>query len=76
MRTLLEEKENAHQFLHTLSRTKRFLFANSNDNDQEKRINERRHKGLLLYEHYCESTDRLPRSCPPIDRCQCNDCNT
>jgi len=72
---MLEEKENAHQFLHTFSRTKRFFFINSNDNYNERHVNERRRKGLHLYEHYCESTDQLPRSCPQIDRCQCNDCN-
>ncbi len=66
---MLEDKENAHQFLHTYSRTKRFLFINFNDNYQEKHVKERRRKGLSVYEHYCESTDRLPRSCPPIDRC-------
>jgi hypothetical protein len=72
---LLEAKENAHQFLHTFHRTKRFLFQNSHDNYDEKYINERRRKGLALYEHFCESTDRLPRSCPSLNRCQCYDCN-
>lgn len=75
LREYLEDERTAHQFLHSFSRVKRFIFFKSNIKSNEKFVNERRQKALNLYEHYCESTDRLPRSCPAIDRCLCNDCN-
>ncbi|CAF1339004.1 unnamed protein product [Adineta steineri] len=79
LRKLLERKEDANQFLHNFNRRKRFTlssFLNSDDSFKEKYIHERRREGLALYEDYCESTHQLPRSCPPIDRCKCGDCDT
>jgi hypothetical protein len=40
-------------------------FITNDDNYTEKHVDERRRKGLSLYEHYCESTDR----------CKCGDCH-
>jgi hypothetical protein len=70
---MLEQKEKANQFLYPFNRGKRFFLSpsrNSQDNYKEKHVRERRLKGLSLYEDYCESTDRLPRACPSIDRCK------
>jgi hypothetical protein len=78
LRVMLERKENAHQFLENFYRNKRFFLSslmNTDHNFKERNIHERRRKGLSTYEDYCESTDRLPRSCPPIDRCKCGECN-
>lgn len=78
LRTLLEQRENANQFLHSSMMTKRFFLSsliNPGDQYNEKHVRERRRRGLLMYEDYCESTDQLPRACPPIDRCQCGDCD-
>ena len=76
LRSILEQKEKANQFLYTINRKKRFFsIPIRNDNYKEKHVRERRRKGLSLYEDYCESTDRLPRACPSIDRCKCGACN-
>jgi hypothetical protein len=77
LRSILERKEKANQFLYTFNRKKRFFlpsFVNFDDDYKEKHVRERRRKGLALYEEYCESTDRLPRACLPIDRCKCGVC--
>ena len=78
LRTLLEQRENANQFLHPSQTRKRFFLSslfNPGDQYSEKHVRERRRRGLVMYEDYCESTDQLPRACPPIDRCQCGDCD-
>jgi hypothetical protein len=67
---MLQNKENAHQFLHSFYRIKRFSFLISKDHSNEKLFHERRREDLSLYEHYCESIDYLPRSCFPLDDCK------
>ncbi|UJR28541.1 hypothetical protein I4U23_009776 [Adineta vaga] len=77
-REIFQEIQDANQFLKNTNIRKRFFlssFFNSKDDYNERFISERRHKGFVLYEDYCESTDRLSRSCPALDRCQCGDCN-
>ena len=76
----MEQKQHANQFLQILPYGQKRFFLSSlmdkTDDYQEKNVFERRRKGLMLYEDYCESTDRLPRACPSIDRCKCGDCST